>query len=365
MPISGLVRREVLACACAAAVAGAAVAVLPARPTARVAGGGSTAAQAAPGWPLAEAHVREAWRRTSGSSGVAIALLDTGVAADRDDLRGAVRPGFNVIAGNDDTRDDNGHGTLVAGIVAARPDDAAGATGVCPRCTVVPVKVIAASGRGGAPAIAAGIRWAVDAGVRVVNMSFSMPDPDQSIADAVAYARAHDVLLVAGAGNDGETSPTYPAAYPGVIGVAAVDSSTRLYPWSARGAWVAVAAPGCGLSTAADGGFSEFCGTSAASAFVAGVAGLLFSGNPHATSAEVARALTSTGRAASPAGAPAAVDAAAALGVVDPVPRRAVLTARSRRTTRCALGAAAKKRVAARQQRTRAHQCGGHVGKRG
>jgi len=370
MPISRLVRHEALACACittVVAVLAAAPAAVAPRPPARLAGTGASAGEAAKDWSLSAAHVREAWRRTAGASAVSIALLDTGVAPDQADLHGALRPGFNVLAGNGDTHDDNGHGTLVAGIVAARSDNALGSAGVCPRCTVVPVKVIAASGQGAASSIAAGIRWAADAGVRVVNMSFSMPAPDPAIADAVAYARAHGVLLVAGAGNQGETSPTYPAAYPGVLGVAAVDSSKQLYPWSARGSWVAVSAPGCSVSTAADGSYREFCGTSAASAFVAGVAGLLFSGNPRATSEDVARALTSTGVAATPAGAPAVVNASAALGVVDPVVRRTVLAAKRRPAARCTLrtGSAlgAKKRVAPRQQRAGAKQCRGHVRK--
>lgn len=304
-------------------------------------------------WALAAARVPEAWKRTKGAEGIVIAVVDTGVAAGQADLDGAVRSGRNVIDGSADTHDDNGHGTFVAGVIAARADNGLGAAGVCPRCSILPVKVIGASGTGGAGAVAAGIRWAVDAGARVVNMSFAMPAPDPGVAAAVAYAHDHGVLLVAGAGNGGETAPTYPAAYPNVLGVAAVDSARELYPWSARGGWVAVSAPGCSISTGTDGGFHDFCGTSSASAFVAGLAGLLLSGDPAATGDQVAHALTSTARTPQAAGVPAIVDASAALDELAPAPppRPALRTVR-----RKAAAVRAKKHVPPRKKRPRAKQ---------
>ncbi|HET8528914.1 MAG TPA: S8 family serine peptidase [Gaiellaceae bacterium] len=108
----------------------------------------------------------------SGSPRTVVAVLDSGVDPAQPDLRGALVPGRNVLAGDDDTRDDNGHGTLVAGIVAARSDNRIGVAGFCPSCAVMPVKVLDAGGHGSGPEIAAGIDWAVVHGPAVANMSF-------------------------------------------------------------------------------------------------------------------------------------------------------------------------------------------------
>ncbi len=148
-----------------------------------------------------------------------------------------------------------------------------------------------AAGVGDASIVAAGIVRAVDLGARIINLSLGGPTPTQALADAVAYAQQKDVLVVAAAGNSATSAPFYPAAYPGVVAVAASDPGRRLYSWSDYGDWVGLAAPGCNVAPALDDGYVEFCGTSSASPIVAGLAALAMSAAPTATSAEIAAAL--------------------------------------------------------------------------
>jgi Subtilase family len=148
------------------------------------------------------------------------------------------------LDGSGDTADDVGHGTAVAGVIAARANNRLGSSGYCARCSVMPVKVVDATGRGSSSALAAGIEWAAMHGASIINVSLVLAARDPAVSAVVADALARGVLVVASAGNDGGTAPNYPAAEPGVISVAATDASAGLYPWSARGDWVSVSGPG-------------------------------------------------------------------------------------------------------------------------
>lgn len=245
-------------------------------------------------WSLRTLKLPDAWPSASGGPSTVVAVIDTGVDPAQPDLAGALVPGFDTLATGTDTADENGHGTAVAGLIAARSDNRLGVTSVCGNCSVMPVKVIGASGFGDAAHIAAGIVWAADHGARVINLSIILDGPQQSVADAVGYAHDRGVVVVAAAGNGGGSDPTYPAAYPEVIGVAASQEDETLYPWSQRGPWVDVAAPGCSPSTARGGDYTIFCGTSSATAAVAGVVALALSAVPAATNVDVERALTQT-----------------------------------------------------------------------
>src|SRR5262249_35982897 len=161
--------------------------------------------------------------------------LDTGVDANHPDLRGAVLQGFDVVGNTTSTADVEGHGTSVAGIIAARSDNAAGVAGICWTCTILPVKVLGADGTGDMATLASGIIGAADAGARVINMSLGGPVGGPTLDQAIAYAVAKNVVLVAAAGNDGTSTPFFPAANPNVIGVAATDEADQLYSWSNRG----------------------------------------------------------------------------------------------------------------------------------
>lgn len=235
------------------------------------------------------------WKLTKGSPSVVIAVLDTGVDSSQPDLRRALIPGFDAVNGDHDPSDDNGHGTRTAGIAGARADNGVGISGMCPGCSIMPVKVAAANGWSTDLQLVSGITWATDHGADVISISLAGSTPSGTVAAAVNYAESKGVLVVAGAGNTGDSQPSYPADYPGVLSVAGTDPEDKLYPWSTRGSWVQVAAPGCDVTTFTDG-FGRFCGTSASTPVVAGLAGLALSYAPTASAAMVQQAIVSGAR---------------------------------------------------------------------
>jgi subtilisin family serine protease len=222
----------------------------------------------------------EAWTRSTGSPDVVVAVLDTGVSPLHPDLAGAVLPGYDALNQDADAADDHGHGTAVAGVIAARTNNAIGIAGVCWLCHVLPVKVLGSNGFGPTSAVAAGIVWAADHGADVINLSLGSPDSTETLRTAVRYAVDRGALVVAAAGNAGVSAPFYPAAEPDVLAVAATDDDDRPYHWSNYGGWVALAAPGCLKTTALDGGYAWECGTSFAAPVVAGLAGLAWALQP-------------------------------------------------------------------------------------
>ena len=235
-------------------------------------------------WSLTKVRAPGAWRVTKGAADVVIAVLDTGIDRSHPDLQGAFVEGWDTVNEDADANDDHGHGTLVAGVIAARSNNGIGGVGACSQCSLMPVKVIGANGAGSTADIAEGIVWAADHGARVINMSFVLTGSDDNVAAAIAYAQARGALVVAAAGNVGTADVTYPAAYPGVVGVTGTNSADERYEWSSYGGWVRLAAPGCSVATGAGGSYADFCGTSSATALVAGLAGLMRSYAPLLTS---------------------------------------------------------------------------------
>jgi subtilisin family serine protease len=245
-------------------------------------------------WGLRTVNAPAAWGRTVGSSATIIAVLDTGVDASHPDLAGAVLAGRDFVNGDLDAADDNGHGTMTAGVAAARTSNARGIAGTCWQCRILPVKVLDAEGTGTHSQIANGVVWAADQGAHVISMSLGSPSASTVLANAVAYAESKGAVVVAAAGNEGSTTRAYPAAYPSVIGVAASTSSDGRYPWSNHGSWVSVAAPGCNPATAPGGGYVEMCGTSASAPMVAGIVALARSHAPTSTVAALRDGLLAT-----------------------------------------------------------------------
>jgi len=245
-------------------------------------------------WGLQLTGFPRAWGLAPASDRVVVAVVDTGVDPAQPDLQGKLVPGYDFLDQTATPSDDHGHGTAVAGIIAARADNHIGIAGVCTGCLVMPVKVLGRDGVGDDTVIAAGIVWAVDHGARVINLSLGGPGVTPSLSDAIAYATDMGAVTVAAAGNNASTVPFYPAADPHAIGVAATTQADRPYPWSDFGAWVKVAAPGCNLAPVSDGGgfgYGDFCGTSAAAPVVAGLAALALAANPAATPEQVEQAL--------------------------------------------------------------------------
>lgn len=188
------------------------------------------------------------WQKSTGA-GVVVAVVDTGVRADHPDLGGRVLPGRDLVDPGTAATDQNGHGTHVAGIIAARAGNRRGIAGLAPSARILPVRVLDRRGAGDTAAVARGIVWAVDRGADVINLSLGSARPDTATREAVAYAVSRGVVVVAAAGNDGcnvllGSPASYPASYPDVIGVAAVDRRGVTAPYSSCGSWVDVAAPG-------------------------------------------------------------------------------------------------------------------------
>ena len=200
-------------------------------------------------WSLTQVRAPQAWK-LSATHGVVVAVVDSGVDASQPDLQGAMVPGYNAIDGSDNTADAFGHGTMVAGIIAARMGNGIGVAGVCAACSIMPIKVLDANGTGTAASMADGIHWASDHGANIINLSLVLSGDDPSVRAAIAYAHDRGVLVVAAAGNASNDSQTFPASYPDVLSVAATDNGDHAYSWTTFGPWVAVAAPGCSMSTA-------------------------------------------------------------------------------------------------------------------
>lgn len=269
-------------------------------------------------WGPARTRAPKAWDRTTGDPSVVVAVLDTGVDAAHPDLAGALVTGTDLVNRDADPADDQGHGTAVAGIVAARTNNLSGMSAYCWKCAVMPVKVLGADGMGSMSTIAEGITWAVDRGARVVNLSLGGPSGGSTLERAVSYARNKGAVVIAAAGNDGVTNLSYPAAYSGVVSVAGSDSNDARYSWSNYGSWVRIAAPGCNTATLRGGAYGSFCGTSSATPAAAGIAALAFAATPGATGVAVEQAMYTT---AVPVGSFVAhgrVDAAATLAAVTP-----------------------------------------------
>jgi thermitase len=251
-------------------------------------------------WALRNIHAPEAWDITTGTD-ITIALLDTGVSASHPDLKGKVLRGHNFVSDNDDASDDEGHGTYTAGVAAANSNNGTGIAGICWGCKILPVKVLNQRGQGDDADIAAGIRWAVDRGARLISMSLGGPDDTDVIRDAVAYAHDHNVLIIAASGNgqgDGNKA-NYPAAYPSVLAVAATTPNDSVSGFSTTGDYVDIAAPGVGVWSTlwdADQGntYGAANGTSAACPHVAGTAALLLSLRPDLSADQLAEILEAT-----------------------------------------------------------------------
>lgn len=241
-------------------------------------------------WALQNIHAFAAWDITTGGE-VTVAVLDTGVSPLHPDLEGKVLPGYNAILNDASSHDDNGHGTAVAGLLAARANNGRGIAGLCWGCPILPVKVLDHYGFGEDAELARGMHYAVEQGARIINMSLGGAENSEVLREAVEAAFSRNVLLVASAGNDHELGnlTNYPAAYPQVLAVGASGTTDEVTGFSTTGSYIDLVAPGVGLwTTTLDGGYGPPNGTSFSSPFVAGVAALVWTVRPELSNTDVA-----------------------------------------------------------------------------
>ncbi|KYH31974.1 S8 family peptidase [Neomoorella mulderi] len=245
-------------------------------------------------WGVERIGAPKAWQEAAGEK-VKVAVLDTGIDAGHPDLKANIRGTQNIKFPGWQAGDGNGHGTHVAGIIAA-VDNNFGVVGVAPRAEIYAVKIFNRRGNGYISDIIAGLDWALQNKMQVVNMSFGTTRPSQALEEAVRRCVQAGMVLVAAAGNEGkENSVMYPARCPGVIAVSAIDRKNNLASFSSRGSEVTVAAPGVDiLSTYPGGKYRAMSGTSMACPHVAGVAALVLSRDGHISGRQVVKTITST-----------------------------------------------------------------------
>ncbi len=242
-------------------------------------------------------RLAQAWDVTEGDE-VIIAIVDSGINLQHPEFSDRLVPGYDFVNKDDDPSDDLGHGTHVAGIAGAGLNGI-GTVGVCPQCKLMPVKVLNANNSGNWGNVAAGILYAVDHGAQVINLSLGATISSMTLVEAVGYAQDHNVVVVAAAGNRAQEEPFYPAALPTVIAVGGTDKSDGHWQTSSYGDFVDVCAPAVSIystyySLQDTSGYAYMSGTSMASPFVSGLAGLLLSRRPDLTVAELTDLLTST-----------------------------------------------------------------------
>ena len=263
----------------------------------------------------------EVWAKGYTGKGVVVAVVDTGVDYNHEDLKNNIWTNTKEIAGNgkdddgngyiddnygwnfadknNNTLDNNGHGTHVSGTIAGENNNY-GVTGIAYDAKIMPVKVLNESGSGSYSSISKGIRYAVDNGANVINLSLGGTSSNRTLESAIDYASSKGVIVVMAAGNNGDSSPEYPAryAYKSGIAVGAVDKNNNMPDFSNRSGTDEIAyvtAPGVKVySSVPNNQYATYSGTSMAAPHVAGVVALMLSANPNLTDAQVRQIVTET-----------------------------------------------------------------------
>lgn len=232
-------------------------------------------------WGISRVNAPAAWKKTMGA-GVKVAIIDTGIDYNHAALAANVKGGFNAVEGKnpDDFMDDQGHGSHVAGTVAAVHNGGSGAgssgvIGVAPKASLYGVKVLDAEGGGSYSTIIAGIEWAVQNRMQVANMSLGAPEGTDALHDAIIAAKKAGLVIMAAAGNDSGGPVSYPAAYPETICISASNDQDAFASFSSKGPEVLFIAPGEDVkSVQMGGGYVTHSGTSMATPHMTGLGAL-------------------------------------------------------------------------------------------
>ncbi len=243
-------------------------------------------------WGLPKIKAEGGWVKTHGSDNAPVAIEDTGIDDSHPDLAGKVIKRANFTW--DPDFDGDGHGTHVAGIVAATTNNSLGVASLGYDTKLISVKVLDNTGSGFYSWIASGVIWAADNGAKVINLSLGGSSDSQTLRDAVSYAWGKGVVIVAAAGNSNNSRALYPAYYTNSIAVAATDSNDNKASFSSYGSWVDVAAPGVSILSTYQGSYAYLSGTSMATPFVSALSSLVFANNPTFGNQEVRNKIEGT-----------------------------------------------------------------------
>ncbi len=265
-------------------------------------------------WGLQAAHISEVWPHSTGS-GVIVAVIDSGSGLNPD-LTQNLLPGRSIIRGRvtDGANDVDiiGHGTHVAGIIAAQNNNDIGIAGVAPNAQILPIRILDSRGDGSEMDLALAIRYASDQGVKVINLSLGGKTQTNGLQSALEYAASKGILVVAAAGNAGpQADVTYPAGNDLTLAVTAVDQTMNSPSFAQRGTYIDISAPGINICSTirvdasvdlsrkcagASEPYINLSGTSMAAAFVSGVAALVFSARPNFTAQQVREVIIATAK---------------------------------------------------------------------
>ncbi|QUW79197.1 S8 family serine peptidase [Streptomyces mirabilis] len=254
-------------------------------------------------WYLDAMNAQGLWKVSTGK-GISVAVVDTGVNPDTNALKGQVLPGVDVTGTTGDETDDyEGHGTSMAELIAGT-GSGGGLKGVAPGAKIIPIRtVLSGIGKKGekqGDTSAKAIRAAADSDAKIISMSFGTDFPIDGGLEAVQYAQSKGKLLIAGVGNGAEDANYigYPAKYPGVVGVSAINENGEVAKFSENGAYVDLASPGVDVPTWCDKTFKSYCpqsnGTSQATAITSGAAALIWAAHPKWTANQVLRVMIDT-----------------------------------------------------------------------
>ena len=241
-------------------------------------------------WGLTAIGATTVWSITRGA-GVTVAVIDTG-SGPHPDLDANLDIGRTMFGSIDSAGVVDigaaGHGSHVAGIIAAVADNAIGGSGVAPQSRILPIRVLDSLGSGDSTDVSKAVRFAVDSGAKVINLSLGGPSESTTLANALQYAADRNVLVVAAAGNGtADSAPKWPAASDLTLAVTALDRENNVTSFDQRGDYIDLAAPGVSILSTVGNEYKIQSGTSMAAAFVTGAAALLFAAQPSITAAQV------------------------------------------------------------------------------
>lgn len=238
-------------------------------------------------WGVQQIRAPQTWATSTGHR-IRIGVIDTGVDYRHPDLKHSLMRGINLLNRNMLPHDDNGHGTHIAGTIAAA-NQMKGIIGVAPRSLIHPVKAFDHNGSAYVSDIILGIDWCVRNGMNIINMSFGMKSSSRALLNAVINAYNAGVVIVASSGNDNRRKAIdYPARYPQTISVGATNRQRRVASFSNRGSYIDIYAPGDKIVSAwLRGNYNEMSGTSMATSHVTGAIALLLADNPGLTPSDI------------------------------------------------------------------------------